>query len=117
MLFGFAMSGTEEPLMIAEQLTWVRALALMALSCAQVYAIVYAVDFKQRPEDVGTKRHTLEVIRESVSTYALSLITAAYLLWTFGTLDPREGLTAGVYIVIAGGFVTSLGAAAAELLI
>ena len=117
MLFGFAISGTEEPLMIAEQLTWNRALILIVFSIGQVYAIVYAVDFKQRPEDVGTTRHTMEVIRETVSTYALSLIAAAYLLWTFGTLDPREGITAGIYIVIAAGFVTSLGAAAAELLI
>jgi uncharacterized membrane protein len=89
----------------------------MAFSLGQVYAIVYAVDFKQGPEDVGTTRHTLEVFRETVSTYALALIAAAYLLWTFGTLDPREGIVTGLYIVVAAGFVTSLGAAAAELLI
>ena len=117
MLFGFAISGTEEPLLIAEQLSWTRALLLMFLSVAQVYAIVYAVDFKQRPGDVGTTRHTTEVLREGVSTYALSLVVAAYLLWTFGTLGPQTATTPGIYLVIATGFVTSLGAAAAELLI
>ena len=117
MLFGFAISGTEEPLLIAEQLTWIRALLLMLLSMFQVHAIVYAVDFKQRPEDVGTARHTAEVLREGISTYALSLVVGAFLLWTFGTLDLRSGITPAVYAVLATGFVTSLGAAAAELLI
>ena len=117
MLFGFAISGTEEPLLIAEQLSWSRALLLMLLSLLQVHGIVYAVDFKQRPEDVGTARHTTEVLREGISTYALSLVVGAYLLWTFGTLDARTGATSAVYLVIATGFATSLGAAAAELLI
>jgi putative integral membrane protein (TIGR02587 family) len=117
MLFGFAISGTEEPLLIAEQLSWIRALLLMLLSMLQVYAIVYAVDFKQRPQDVGTARHTTEVVREGISTYALSIAVAGYLLWTFGTIDARTGITSAAYVVIAAGFVTSLGAAAAELLI
>jgi putative integral membrane protein (TIGR02587 family) len=117
MLFGFAISGTEEPLLIAEQLSWIRALLLMFLSMLQVYAIVYAVDFKQRPEDVGTSRHTAQVLREGISTYALSLLVAGYLLWTFGTIDIETSITSATYILIATGFVTSLGAAAAELLI
>jgi putative integral membrane protein (TIGR02587 family) len=117
MLFGFSISGTEEPLLIAEQLSWIRALLLVALSLLQVHAIVYAVDFKQRPEDVGTARHTGEVLREGISTYAVSIIIGGYLLWTFGTLDAHVGATHAAYLVIVTGFVTSLGAAAAELLI
>jgi Predicted membrane protein len=50
MLFGFSISGTEEPLLIAEQLTVARAITLMLLSLLQVFAIVYAVDFKQSSE-------------------------------------------------------------------
>lgn len=117
MLFGFAISGTEEPVLIGEQLSWIRALLLIGLSFGQVYAIVYAVDFKQRPEAVGSIKHATEVLREGISTYALSLLIAAYLLWTFGTIGSRSGLVTSVYIVIATGFVTSLGAAAAELII
>jgi putative integral membrane protein (TIGR02587 family) len=116
-LFGFGLSGTEEPLMIADQLTWVKAIALMLLSMIQVHAIVYAVDFKQRPEDVGTRQHWMEVARETVSTYVLALAVAAYFLWTFGTINSGLALMPAVYTIIATGFVTSLGAAAAELLI
>jgi putative integral membrane protein (TIGR02587 family) len=117
MLFGFAVSGTEEPLMIADQLRWFHALALMMLSLLQVFGIVYAVDSKQRPEDVGTARHTMEVVREGISTYALALLVGVYLLWTFRTIDPAIGVVPAVYAAITIGFVTSLGAAAAELLI
>lgn len=117
MLFGFGISGTEEPLMIADQLTWSRAIGLVVLSLIQVHAIVYAVDVKQRPDDVGTLRHTFEVIREGISTYALSVLAGAFLLWTFGTLQEASGVVASTYAIIAIGFVTSLGAGAAELLI
>jgi uncharacterized membrane protein len=75
------------------------------------------VDTKQRPEDVGTRRHALEVVREGISTYALSVLAGAYLLWTFGTLQEASGLVASIYAIVAMGFVTSLGAGAAELLI
>jgi putative integral membrane protein (TIGR02587 family) len=117
MLFGFAISGTEEPLLIAEQLTFVRALALMLLSLVQVQAIVYAVDFKESPKGAHTRAHKLAVLREGVSTYALSVLVGAFLLWTFRTIDSETGIVSAVYAIIAIGFVTSLGAAAAELLI
>lgn len=117
MLFGFGISATEEPLLVAEQLNWIRALVLMAFSLAQVHAIVYAVDLKQHPERARTWAHALDVLREGVSTYAMSLVVGAYLLWTFGTISSGSGLVESIYATIAIGFVTSLGAAAAELLI
>lgn len=117
MLFGFAISGTEEPLLIAEQLTFGRAVALMLLSLFLVHAIVYAVDFKAAPKNAGSRAHKLAVLREGVSTYALSLLVGTCLLWTFRTLDSGMGIVAAVYAIIDIGFVTSLGAAAAELLI
>lgn len=117
MLFGFSISGTEEPLLIAEQLTFVRAIALVLLSLLQVHAIVYAVDFKEASADAGSRAHKLAVLREGVSTYALSLLVGAFLLWTFRTIGSGTGIVSAVYAIIAIGFVTSLGAAAAELLI
>jgi putative integral membrane protein (TIGR02587 family) len=117
MLFGFGISGTEEPLLIADQLTWPRAIALMLLSVAQVHAVVYAVESKQRPRGARKNEYTLKILRESVSTYALSLGVGAYLLWTFGTLTPGLALVPAIYAIVTIGFVTSLGAAAADVLI
>ena len=82
-----------------------------------VHAIVYAVDFKQRPHDVGTPQHWTEVIREGLVTYALAVVVGAYLLWTFRTIYGGLGFIPTAYAIITIGFVTSLGAAAAELLI
>jgi putative integral membrane protein (TIGR02587 family) len=117
MLFGFGISGTEEPLLIAEQLTFTRAITLVAISLIQVHAIVYAVDFKESSKNAGTRGHKLGVLREGISTYALSLVVGAYLLWTFRTIESGMGIVQAVYAIIAIGFVTSVGAAAAELLI
>lgn len=117
MLFGFSISGTEEPLLIAEQLTFPRAILLMLLSLLQVHAIVYAVDFKEASASAGSRAHKLAVLREGISTYALSLLVGVFLLWTFRTIDSNTGIVSAAYAIIAIGFVTSLGAAAAELLI
>ena len=52
-----------------------------------------------------------------MSTYAVSIVVAAYLLWTFGRIDTGTGFVASVYQTLTLGFITSLGAAAGELLI
>lgn len=110
------ISSTEEPLMIADQLGWAMAIGIVVLSLLQVYAIVFAVDFKQRREDAGTAKHASEVVRETLATYALAVLVGAYLLWTFETIGSL-GIVPTVYAVVSLGLVTSLGAAAAELLI
>jgi putative integral membrane protein (TIGR02587 family) len=115
-LFGFGPAAVEEPLTVADQLTWWRAIGLVLLSIIQVHAVVYAVDFKQRPEDVGTRQHWMEVIRESISTYAVAALVALYFLWTYRTIEGL-GVVSMTYVLVVTAFVTSLGAAAAELLI
>jgi putative integral membrane protein (TIGR02587 family) len=115
-LLGFGFAATEEPLMVAEQLDWVRALLLVGLSLLLVYAIVYAVDFKKQA-DAGSASHLAMVLRDTISTYAVAILMAAYFLWTFGAINASTGLVATTYMVVTVGLVTSLGAAAAELLI
>ncbi|HUQ20724.1 MAG TPA: DUF2391 family protein [Gemmatimonadaceae bacterium] len=117
-LFGFGISATEEPLMIADQIDVKRAILLMLLSMVQVFAILFALDHKEKSKaDLGSRAHLIAVSQESVSTYAVGLLSAAYFLWTFGALNSSMGLITAVYVIIAAGFVTSLGAAAAEVLI
>jgi hypothetical protein len=59
----------------------------------------------------------MAVLQEAVSTYAVAAVLAAYFLWTFNVLNTSIGFVAATYVVIAAGFVTSLGAAAGEVLI
>ena len=116
-LFGFGISGTEEPLMIADQLDAKRAILLMALSILQVFAVLFAVDQKQSRPRLGSREHLIAVLQEAVSTYAVAATLAAYFLWTFNVLNVSMGFVVAIYVVIAAGFVTSLGAAAGEVLI
>jgi uncharacterized membrane protein len=115
MLFGFGLAPTDEPMMIGLRLPWHHALALVAASLFQVHAIVYAVGFKQHERD--ERAWWRKLLREGIGAYAVALIVAAYLLWTFGRIDAHTGLVACVYQTVTLGFITSLGAAAGELLI
>ena len=115
MLFGFGVAPTDEPMIIGLKLPWHHALALVVVALAQVHAVVYAVGFRQQERD---DRNALQkLLKEGVGAYAVALLVAGYLLWTFGRIDATTGLVPCVYQVVALGFVTSLGGAAGELLI
>ena len=115
MLFGFGIAPTDEPMMIGLRLPWHHALALLAASLLQVHAIVYAVGFKKHERD--DRAWWRKLLKEGVGTYAVAILVAAYLLWTFGRIDSNTGFVACVYQTLTLGFITSLGAAAGELLI
>ena len=114
-LFGFGLSAAEEPLMIANQLDWIHGVLIMLVSLLQVCAIVYSVGGRG---DESSEKETLpKVLGQSVSTYAVALLVGAFYLWTFGTLNEHLSFTASTYVIIAIGFATSFGAAAAEALL
>jgi putative integral membrane protein (TIGR02587 family) len=116
-VFGFNVAPTEEPLLLALKMGPWRALAILLLSLAMVHALVYAVEFRGThavPEG-STRLHAF--VRTSVTSYALALAAAAYLLWTFGRIDGATGLGEALRMTIALGLATSLGAAAAKLIL
>lgn len=113
--FGFGVSATEEEIRVGAQLDWWHALLLVLISVAQVAAIVFAVGFRSKRKHEKTPART--IVSEAVSTYAVAVLAAAYFLWTFGTIGMGMSLVATVYILAIAGFVTSLGAAAGELLL
>jgi putative integral membrane protein (TIGR02587 family) len=117
MLFGHGLAATEEPMIVGIQLRWMHALAIVILSLLQVHAIVYVVEFQPRDRGPGGARWWQLMAREGISVYVVALAVAAFLLWMFGYLGPDIALTPSLYTIVALGFVTSLGAAAAELLI
>lgn len=117
MILGISAASTEEMTMIGLQLSWAHALGLAVLSMFQVYAILYAVGSRNH-ESEGHHRPTLgRILTEAVGVYAIAIALSAYLLWTFGQIGADTGLHAAVDIIVTLGFATSLGAAAAELLI
>lgn len=115
MIFGFSVAPTDEPMILGLKLPWHHALALVTASLLQVYLIVYSVGFKRHERD--DRAWWRKLLKEGIGAYAVALFVSAYLLWTFGRIDAETGLVASVYQTVTLGFVTSLGAAAGELLL
>lgn len=117
MFFGFSVGATEEPMMLGLRITSVNAISLIVASVLIVHLVVYAVEFKRREGGPGGRRWWQLLLKEGVSAYAISLLVAGYLLWTFGRIGADVGWAATRDMVVTLGFCTSLGAAAGELLI
>jgi putative integral membrane protein (TIGR02587 family) len=118
MVFGFAVSATEEPMQLGLQTHAVHVIAIVIASLLIVHLIVHAVEFKKRGKhhDQGT-RWWLLIARDGVSAYAMAFLMAAYLLWTFGYIDGSTGFTPALHMTVVLSLLTSIGTAAGELLI
>ena len=104
-------------MMLGLRVTSAHAAAIVAASVLLVHLVVYAVEFRQREAGPGGRRWWQLLLKEGVSAYALSLLVAAYLLWTFGRIGADVGWGATRDMIVVLGVATSLGAAAGELLI
>jgi putative integral membrane protein (TIGR02587 family) len=117
MVFGFNLAATEEPMIIGEQMTWMHAIAIVLVSVVIVFGISYAMGKRRLKMDPFSREWIGFYVREAVSTYAVALLIAAYLLWTFGRIDTDTALVPAVHMVLSLSLVTTLGATAGELLI
>lgn len=117
MFFGFNIAPTVEPMLLGLVIEWWHAILIVLLSLGQTYAIVYAVNFRGGKELNESRRWWEALLQNSTAIYAVALSTAAYLLWTFGRIGLDSGLTAAIHMTVVLGFVTSLGAAAAILIL
>jgi putative integral membrane protein (TIGR02587 family) len=118
MVFGFAVGVTEEPLQLGLETHAVHAIAIIVASLLVVHMIVHAVEFqKQGGEQNDKPRWWMLILRDGVSTYVMAFLMAAYVLWTFGYIDGQTGLVHAVHMTVVLSLLTSIGAAAGELLI
>ena len=116
-VFGFNVAPTIEPMMLGLKLQWWHALGLMSLTLLVTHGMVYQLDFGG-PKEMGAEAGLLrQVFGYSAVSYAVALVVAAYLLWSFGRIGPDTGFAAGLHMVIVLGFVTGVGAAAARIVL
>lgn len=112
----FNLAPTEEMVLIAFMMTPWHGVALALASLAMMHAFVYAVSFKGTPQvPRGTSGWSL-FVRFTVVGYAVSLLIAAYVLWTFGRFED-SALAMYVMETMVLAFPASLGAAAARLIL
>ena len=104
---------TEEMKLISYQMAPWQALLLAAASIAILHAMVYSLGFRGQH---GHDRPWLALLHFTVPGYAIVLMVALYLQWTFGHLDGHglgQVLMTTVVIALPG----AVGAGAARLLV
>lgn len=113
---GLNVAPTEEIVLLSYMMAPWREISLAALTLVVMHGFVYAVEFPGRPEPHPEATFWTLFLRFTVAGYALVLIIALYLLWTFGRTDGtaiEEIISACVIL----GFPCAIGAAAARLIL
>ncbi len=114
---GFSIAPTEEVLLLAAELTPPHLLALIALSLALTYAIVFESGFD--PNQIQPRYNGLyqSAITETTAAYAVSLVVAVGALLLFnasGLTDSPQHLLGQVLVL---GLPTAIGGAAGRLVL
>ena len=114
LFFGLAIAPTEEIPMIASSLEPIAAAALVLLSLASTYAIVFIAEFADqegRRSQEGALQHP---ITETVAAYVVTLAVSLCMLWMFDNLTSTGPMSVLVQTIVLG-FPASVGAAAGRL--
>ncbi len=114
---GFPIASTEEVPMLASELGHLNELALIALSLAVSYVIVFASSQNEANEANSKKAVPFlqRPLMETLLCYAVSLILAFVLLFFFNQIQPDDPLTIIVSEVLVLGFPIAIGGAAGRL--
>lgn len=116
LFLAFSVAPTEEMILIGYQMSNWHAVALIITSLALLHAFVYSVGFHGQEKGHSSGSSLRTFLHFTLAGYAIGLFLSLYMLWTFGR---TEGVHASelVKIVVVLGFPSSLGAAAARLLV
>lgn len=115
MLFAANIAPTQEVVVIATSSSIGQLLGLMFLSLLIAALILYYIEFAGSERFVR-RGDLMAVIVGTFSSYAVSLATAAVVLWLFGRFDDAAPITMLSETVVLG-LATTLGASAGRLLV
>jgi putative integral membrane protein (TIGR02587 family) len=114
-LFAANVAPTEEVVMIAVEISWVRLLGLAFASLIVGTLILHYSEFRGAREFVRTDGFGAVVVG-SVVTYAVALVASGLILWFFGRFDGVSLYTALAQVIVLG-VPATLGASAGRLLL
>jgi putative integral membrane protein (TIGR02587 family) len=114
-LFAANVAPTEEIVMIAIEISWVRLVGLALASLLLCALILHFSEFTGAREFVRTDGFAAVVLATFI-TYAVALVASALILWYFGRFDGVTLYTALAQTVVLG-VAASLGASAGRLLL
>ncbi|HEX8599467.1 MAG TPA: TIGR02587 family membrane protein [Chloroflexia bacterium] len=116
LFIGFSIAPTEEVPMLAAQLSPGQELALIGLSLAITYMIVFVSGFSPREQDQSHGPFQ-RPISETTSSYIVALLVAFGALLIFSQVDLSEPLPSIVAKTLVLGLPAAIGGAAARVLI
>lgn len=114
-LFAANVAPTEEIVVIAVEISWVRLLGLAFVSLLLGTLILHYSEFKGAREFVRTDGFGA-VVGGSVVTYAVALVSSGLILWFFGRFDGVTLYTSLAQTIVLG-VAATLGASAGRLLL
>ncbi|HLL14946.1 MAG TPA: TIGR02587 family membrane protein [Pyrinomonadaceae bacterium] len=114
-LFAANVAPTEEIVMIAVEISWVRLLGLAFVSLLVGTLILHYSEFRGAREFVRTDGYGAVVVG-SVVTYAVALVASGLILWFFGRFDGVSLYTSLAQVIVLG-VAATLGASAGRLLL
>ncbi len=113
---GFNIAPTDEMVMLSARMTAWHGIALVLLSLVVMHGFVFAVGFKGGTLLSPDEPWWSAFIRFTLPGYLTALVISLYVLWTFGRTDGGS-LDHVLMATVVLGFPSSLGAAAARLII
>lgn len=111
----FAIAPTEEIPMLAADLTVLHVLALVGLSLAVGYVIVFVSDFDPQAYPAVHPGPFQHPITETATAYLISLITAFVVLYLFDQFELKEPFLSMITQVVVLGLPATVGGAAGRL--
>lgn len=116
LFLGFSVAPTEEMILLSFVMSPLHSIILVVLSIAILHAFVYTVGLKGEERPAGPTSFASIFLRFTITGYAIAVLAALYLLWTFGRLD-GTAYTQVAQMVAVLAFPGAVGAALARLVV
>lgn len=114
-LLALNIAPTEEPILLAGEMGWIRLVAVVGVSLALPYLIVFYAEFGGREARRASDGATQGPFVETVLAYLVAFALSAVLLAAFGRTEAIDGVALSETVVLA--FPASLGAALGRMLV
>lgn len=114
-LFAANVAPTEEIIIIAIEISWLRLMGLAILSLLIAFMILHFSDFRGADRFVRADHPTV-ILLGTFLTYSIALVASGLILWFFGRFDGVSILTALSQTIVLA-VAATLGASAGRLLL
>lgn len=114
-LLALNIAPTEEPILLAQEVGWIRLTLIVALSLALPYLLVFYAEFGGRERRAASDGATQGPLVETLLAYVVAFGFSALMLWSFGRFAGTTPSVLAQIVVLS--FPAALGAALGRMLV